>query len=263
MPARASSTFDGLLCVGADTESTEDEGWREKPLPVRPPPPPDRDSVFAWSWLGRMAQDDPREPWEASGNDGGCVYWPSVAERGCMGASCDGAKCDGGDDDDDSFYFTPPEIEDPNEVRVAPLIVVLVHFSHHFSRALPGRRQCSAFSVTTTSTSEYIDVPGRECDSIWSANVLAYAYPARGQARTQTQPSSPSSPAQAFLHPWRLLRARASQATIAGSPQRRASRAASMFAKLGRLGSRDDGESWICVEVVHTITQRPLRECEW
>lgn len=139
------------------------------------------------------------------------------------------------------------------------LVVFLTFYSSHFSF---WRRQCSAFSVTTTSTSEYIDVPGRECDSIWSANVLAYAYPARGQAPAQTQPSSPTSPAQALLHPWRLLRARASQATITGSPQRRASRAASMFAKLGRLGSRDDGESWICVEVVHTITQRPLRECE-
>ncbi|KAH9955822.1 hypothetical protein BC827DRAFT_825252 [Russula dissimulans] len=130
LPARASSTFDGLLCVGVEAESTEDGCWREKPLPVRPPPPPDRDSVFAWSWLGRMAQDDPREPWDASGNDGACVCWPSVGRRGCMGESCDGAKCNGGEDDD-SFYFTPPEIEDPNEVRVAPLIAVLVHFSHH------------------------------------------------------------------------------------------------------------------------------------
>ena len=90
-----------------------------------------------------------------------------------------------------------------------------------------------------------------------------------GRARSPTQPSSPTSPAQALLHPWRLLRARTSHATIAGagastrSLQRRASRAASMFAKLGRLGSRDDGESWIYVEVVHTITQRPLRDCEW
>lgn len=236
LPARASSTFDGLLCIAPEPGSTEAGCWREKPLPMRPPPPPDRDSVFAWSWLGRMAQDDPREPWDARGDDGGCVYWPSVADSGYSSTGCDDTACDGGDDGD-SFYFTPPEIEDPNE--------------------------CSAFSVTTTSTSEYIDVPGRECDSIWSANVLAYAYPARGQPPAQTQPSSPTSPAQALLHPWRLLRARTSQATIAGSPQRRSSRAASMFAKLGRLGSRDDCESWICVEVVHTITQRPLRECEW
>jgi hypothetical protein len=128
-------------------------------------------------------------------------------------------------------------------------------------------------------------VPGRDCESIWSANVLAYAYPAPaatvssgtgtrergrcGRARSPTRPSSPTSPAQALLHPWRLLRARTSHATFAGagastnSLQRRASRAASMFTKLGRLGSRDDGESWIYVEVVHTITQRPLRDCEW
>ncbi|KAI0275648.1 hypothetical protein BGY98DRAFT_1098701 [Russula aff. rugulosa BPL654] len=248
MPARASSTFDGLRCgsippneSGSTKAGTGAAGGREKPLPVRPPPPPDRDSVFAWSWLGRMAPDDPGEPWDASENDchdggcGGCADWPSGADSGYVSEGCDGAACDGGGDGD-SFYFTPPEIEDPNE--------------------------CSAFSVTTTSTSEYIDVPGRECDSIWSANVLAYAYPARGQARAQTQPSSPTSPAQALLHPWRLLRARASQTSIAGPPQRRASRAASMFAKLGRLGSRDDNESWICVEVVHTITQRPLRECD-
>lgn len=92
---------------------------------MRPPPPPDRDSVFAWSWLGRMAPDDPREPWDASENDGGCVYWPSVADSGYISAGCDGAACDG-DDDGDSFYFTPPEIEDPNEVRVYPLSVLLL-----------------------------------------------------------------------------------------------------------------------------------------
>lgn len=280
-PARASSTFDGLICVASHdpapdypspaspSASASTGTGRDKPLPLRPPPPPDRDSVFAWSWLGRMAPEDPREPWnvgahantDANANTGeyGCAYWPSGADSGYESES----GCDDGDDGD-SFYYTPPELEDPNE--------------------------CSAFSVTTTSTSEYIDVPGRDCDSIWSANVLAYAYPASaspatttsacpragtqtrvrtcGRARSHTQPSSPSSPAQALLHPWRLLRARTSHATIAGagastgSLQRRASRAASMFAKLGRLGSRDDGESWICVEVVHTITQRPLRDYE-
>jgi hypothetical protein len=60
-----------------------------------------------------MAPDDPCEPWDASGNDcgGGCVYWPSVADSGYISEGCDGG------DDGDSFYFTPPEIEDPNEVR--------------------------------------------------------------------------------------------------------------------------------------------------
>ena len=260
IPARASSTFDGLRCgcvppkeSGSTKAGVGVGAGREKPLPVRPPPPPDRDSAFAWSCLGR-APDESCEPCDGSGNDcgGGCTYWPS--DSGYVSEGCDGAACDV-DDDGDSFYFTHPEMEDPNEVRdvALPKAFLFITFFH----------QCSAFSVTTTSTSEYIDVPGRECDSIWSANVLAYAYPARGQARVQTPPSSPTSPAQALLHPWRLLRARASQATIAGPPQRRASRAASMFAKLGRLGSRDDGESWICVEVVHTITQRPLRECDW
>ncbi|KAI0246343.1 hypothetical protein BJV78DRAFT_1286499 [Lactifluus subvellereus] len=236
VPARASSTFDGLVCVTPEPGNAAAGCGREKPLPMRPPPPPDRDSVFAWSWLGRMAPDDPREPWNASGDGNGCAYWPSVADSGFVSTGCDGAACNDGDDGD-SFYFTPPELEDPNE--------------------------CSAFSVTTTSTSEYIDVPGRDCESIWSANVLTYAYPARGQTRAHTHPSSPTSPAQALLHPWRLLRARTSHATFAGSPQRRVSRAASMFAKLGRFGSRGDGESWICVEVVHTITQRALRDCEW
>jgi len=116
LPARASSTFDGLLCVAPESGSTETGCWREKPLPMRPPPPPDRDSVFAWSWLGRMAPDDPREPWDERGNDRGCVYWPSVADSGYSSTGCDDAACDGGDDGD-SFYFTPPEIEDPNEVR--------------------------------------------------------------------------------------------------------------------------------------------------
>ena len=120
IPARASSTFDGLRCgctppnESGSTKSGAGVGaGREKPLPSRPPPPPDRDSVFAWSWLGRMAPDDPCEPWDAGGNDcgGGCVYWPSVADSGY--------GCDGGEDGD-SFYFTPPEIEDPNEVREVP-----------------------------------------------------------------------------------------------------------------------------------------------
>jgi len=128
MPARASSTFDGLWCgaippnESGSTKVGAGAGvgaGREKPLPVRPPPPPDRDSVFAWSWLGRMAPDDPREPWDASGNDGGCggcEYWPSGADSGYVSEGCDGAACDGGGDGD-SFYYTPPELEDPNEVR--------------------------------------------------------------------------------------------------------------------------------------------------
>ncbi|KAH8981272.1 hypothetical protein EDB86DRAFT_3087201 [Lactarius hatsudake] len=172
-PARASSTFDGLVCVASPDPTPEypppspspsASTGRDKPLPKRPPPPPDRDSVFAWSWLGRMAPDDPREPWnvdarantDANGNaDGfGCAYWPSTADSGY--------ESETGCDDGDSFYYTPPELEDPNE--------------------------CSAFSVTTTSTSEYIDVPGRDCDSIWSANVLAYAYPASATATTSTCP---------------------------------------------------------------------------
>ncbi|KAI0306938.1 hypothetical protein B0F90DRAFT_1683661, partial [Multifurca ochricompacta] len=38
--------------------------WMREATPRTPPPPPDRDSVFAWSWLGRMAPEDPREPWK-------------------------------------------------------------------------------------------------------------------------------------------------------------------------------------------------------
>ena len=73
---------------------------------------------LAWSWLGRMAQDDPREPWDARGNDRGCMYWPSAPDSGYSSASSDDVACDS--DDGDSFYFTPPEIEDPNEVRISP-----------------------------------------------------------------------------------------------------------------------------------------------
>ena len=119
LPARASSTFDGLLCIAPESGSSKTGCWREKPLPMRPPSPPDRDSVFAWSWLGRMAQDDPREPWDARGNDRGCMYWPSAPDSGYSSASSDDVACDSGDDGD-SFYFTPPEIEDPNEVRISP-----------------------------------------------------------------------------------------------------------------------------------------------
>ena len=143
MPARASSTFDGLRCgsiplnesgsTKAGTGARVGNG-REKPLPARPPPPPDRDSVFAWSWLGRMAPDDPRELWDASGNDchgggcSGCACWPSVADSGYVSEGCDGAACTVGDDGD-SFYFTPPEIEDPNEVRK---LLHLMQFSLYF-----------------------------------------------------------------------------------------------------------------------------------
>jgi hypothetical protein len=77
-----------------------------------------------------MAPDDPREPWDASGNDcgggggggNGCVYWPSVADSGYISEGCDGG------DDGDSFYFTPPEIEDPNEVReIAPSKAITIY----------------------------------------------------------------------------------------------------------------------------------------
>jgi hypothetical protein len=70
-----------------------------------------------------MAPDDPSEPWDASGNDcqgggcGGCAYSPSGADSGYVSEGCDGAACVGGDDGD-SFYYTRPEIEDPNEVRI-------------------------------------------------------------------------------------------------------------------------------------------------
>ena len=130
MPARASSTFDGLRCgsippneSGSIKAGTGVGCGREKPLPVRPPPPPDRDSVFAWSWLGHMAPDGPGEPCDASRDDchsGGCgagASWPSGADSGYVSEGCDGAACDGRDDGD-SFFYTPPEIEDPNEVRI-------------------------------------------------------------------------------------------------------------------------------------------------
>jgi hypothetical protein len=80
-----------------------------------------------------MTPDDPREPWDASGNDcsdgdDGCVYWPSVADSG-YNEGCDG------DDDGDSFYFTPPEIEDPNEVReIAPAKLPSFYSSSFFAK---------------------------------------------------------------------------------------------------------------------------------
>ena len=88
---------------------------------MRLPLPPNRDSVFAWSWLGRMAPDDPHELWDKNGNYRGCMYWPSVAAGGYSSMGCDDAACDGSDDGD-SCYFTPPEVEDPKEVRFFPLI---------------------------------------------------------------------------------------------------------------------------------------------
>ena len=94
---------------------------REKPLPMRPPPLPSWDSVFAWSWLGRMAPDNPCELWDENGNERDCVYWLSVADSRYNSMGCDDATCDGSDDGD-SFYFTPLEVEDPNEVRFFPLI---------------------------------------------------------------------------------------------------------------------------------------------
>ena len=91
---------------------------------MRPPPPPDRDSVFAWSWLERMAPDDPREPWnvgagaktDANGNADafGCASRSRPSMAADSGYESEIMWCD--DDDGDSFYYTP-EFEDPNEVR--------------------------------------------------------------------------------------------------------------------------------------------------
>ena len=70
-----------------------------------------------------MGPDDPREPSDASGNDchgggcSGCACWPSVADSGYVSEGCDEAACDDDGGDGDSFFFTPPENEDPNEVR--------------------------------------------------------------------------------------------------------------------------------------------------
>jgi hypothetical protein len=114
IPARTSSTFDSHRCgciLPNESGSTKMRAGvgvradREKPLPVRPPPLPDRDGVFVWLWLGHMASDDPREHCDASGNDcggDGCPYWPSVVDSGYVSEGCDG----------DSFYFTSPELED-------------------------------------------------------------------------------------------------------------------------------------------------------
>jgi hypothetical protein len=240
IPARVSPTFDGLLCISPESRSSKAGCWRENPLPVRPPSPPDQDSVFAWHRTIRVSLGT------QEGMIGGACIGRLPQTTGTAVLAVMVAICS-------TSHHLKSRIRTRYEFHPSPFVLLL---SSPFLLYPPGRRQCSAFSVTTTSTSEFIDVPGRECNSIWSANVLAYAYPARSQAPAQTQPSSPTSPAQALLHPWRLLRARTSQATITGSPQRRASRAASMFTKLGRLGSWDDGESWICVEVVHTIIQR-------
>jgi hypothetical protein len=86
---------------------------------MHPPPPPDRDSVFAWLWLGCMAPDKLHKPWNAKGNGNACVYWPSMADSGFASAGCDEATCNDVDDGD-SFYFMLPELEDPNEVRTPP-----------------------------------------------------------------------------------------------------------------------------------------------
>jgi hypothetical protein len=81
-----------------------------------------------------MAPDDPREPCDAGGGCSGCAYWPSVADSGYVSEGCDEAACDGGDDDGDSFYFTPPEMEDPNEVRkFTPSKAVSLYFIHRLS----------------------------------------------------------------------------------------------------------------------------------
>jgi hypothetical protein len=127
VPARASSTFDGLRCVTPEPRNAPAGCGREKPLPVRPPPPPDRDSIFAWSWLEHMSPDDPHESWGASRDGDGCVYWQSVADSGFVSTGCDDAPCNDGDDGD-SFYFTPPELEDPNEVRTAPRTLFVFFF---------------------------------------------------------------------------------------------------------------------------------------
>jgi hypothetical protein len=87
-----------------------------------PPPLPDRDSVFAWLWLGHMAPDNPHKlckPWNTKGNRNACVYWPSMADSRFASAGCDEATCND-IDNGNSFYFMPPELEDLNEVRTPP-----------------------------------------------------------------------------------------------------------------------------------------------
>jgi hypothetical protein len=83
------------------------------------PPLLDRDSVFAWSWLGCMALDNLYKPWNTKGNRNACVYWPSMADSGFASAGCDEATCNDVDNGD-SFYFMLPELEDPNKVRTPP-----------------------------------------------------------------------------------------------------------------------------------------------
>jgi hypothetical protein len=69
-----------------------------------------------------MSPDDPHESWNASGDGEGSVYWQSVADSGFVSTGCDDAPCNDGDDGD-SFYFTPPELEDANEVQTTPRIL--------------------------------------------------------------------------------------------------------------------------------------------
>lgn len=62
-----------------------------------------------------MTPEDPREPWNTGARADADGFeceesWPSVADSGYESVT-------GCDDDGDSFYYTPPELEDPNEVR--------------------------------------------------------------------------------------------------------------------------------------------------
>jgi hypothetical protein len=80
-----------------------------------------------------MAPDEPCESGDASTKDcgGGCVYRPSAADSGYVSEGCGRTACDG--DDGDSFYFTPPEMEDPNEVREVALHSIFLLFIYHLS----------------------------------------------------------------------------------------------------------------------------------
>ena len=96
---------------------------------------------------------------------------------------CDGVVCDSGDDDDDSFYFTPPEIEDPNEVRILLQDSFPLFYSSpfSFSFAIYGS---APRSVTPTCRVASVTPYGPRA----RLPCLSSAYPPRDQARARTRP---------------------------------------------------------------------------
>ncbi|KAH9948056.1 hypothetical protein B0H21DRAFT_850536 [Amylocystis lapponica] len=145
----------------------------------------------------------------------------------------------------------------------------------------------SAFSVTTTSTNNYVEVDfpstmmscarprnAPSCSS-WSSlrdvnHALYYTVPCARprrlrKARSDTPPPGPADPAEVLARTdYNHVRPRggSSPSPSPTSVCRRNSiaRARRALTKLGRCGKHEDEDGWVCVDVTHKVKQRVVQD---